>query len=672
MAVKIHVLGKSDPQIQTDEELAAKDLEQWFKDDLKSYPQAKGDIYILPNVFIFGQKRRDVDLLIFGFIEDLSINGTFCAKTKDRSNIRINSLEVQSFVVNVELKSHPSNRVVREGNGHYFVTYSSTNTKEDASQQAHETMHSLRNHLMSQLDVSPFVCDVIWFKNLSVGDLDSRRPGKDNALPNKFSFMDFVSTILLRADVFYHNGSYHLNTYPNGQKDFDKIRNLFSTKREAKGLTKQKFELLSAESLGNLSQLSTSIGNQLTITTGRAGTGKTMQLLQLAFHLANEDNNKRCLLLTYNRALVSDIQRLIDFTPMPSKLDGRTVCIKTINSFFHSLMESTGAVTTKLNPNDPHYDMNYVNGLNELKKFVGEECEKNGVDALKEVADQFIDWDYIFIDEAQDCKDIEKEVLFKVYGSHRIVVADGVDQFVSGNKQQFWDKGLEKGSFNKPKSMDLERRQKTNLVRFANAFAKLAGIDWVVKPNEDLPGGIIKIHKCYTVSLHNELCQCCKENGCENYDILILEPPCMIEKDDNGSHFKLANKYDKAGIRMFDGTNYNNRTAYPTKDECRLYQYHSCRGLEGWCVVCDGLDLLFQHLVDNWRPTGDELGLDQGRMKESFAFLWTMMPLTRPIDTLVITLKDPNSKIGKMLKSLAETHRDYVEWHIDDKMNSHE
>lgn len=666
MAIQIHTLGIFDPQNKTDEESAATDLENQFKSDLAKYPQAKGDIYILPSVFIFGQKRRDVDLLVFGFIDGLSINSTFIAKTNNQSNIRINSLDIHSFVVNIELKSHSIDKINRLGNGHYEVIYVSTNTKEDVSTQSHETMHSLRNHLSSQLGISPFICDMIWFKHISLDQLNNKRNNSiDNALPNKFDFKDFINAVLLRADVYYYENTYHLNSFPEGKKEFSKIQGLFTAKREVKGLTKKKFELLSAKSLGDLSKMTTSIGNMLTITTGRAGTGKTIQLLQLAFYLANEDNKKRCLILTYNRALVSDIQRLIDFTPMPSNIDSRTVCIKTINSFFHSLMESTGAVQGQLNPLDPKYDEKYVDGLNTLKDFIGDECQSNGVEYLKEVTDQFIDWDYIFIDEAQDCKDIEKEVLFKVYGPHRLVIADGVDQFVSGNEKQSWDAGLKKGTVNKPKNMELERRQKTALVKFANAYAKLAGIDWEVKPNEDITGGRIKIYKSYSSTIHSELVDNCKANECENYDILILEPPCMIEYDNQGAaHFKLADVYkNQANIDIYDGTNYNNRTTYPTKDECRLYQYHSCRGLEGWCVVCDKLDLLYQYLIDNWKPTGNELGFDQEKMKERYAFLWTMMPLTRPIDTLVITLKDPNSKVGRMLKTLAVEHP-YVEWYI--------
>ena len=41
------------------------------------------------------------------------------------------------------------------------------------------------------------------------------------------------------------------------------------------------------------------------------------------------------------------------------------------------------------------------------------------------------------------------------------------------------------------------------------------------------------------------------------------------------------------------------------------------------------------------------------------------MPLTRPVDTLIITLKDQNSEVGLMLKQLADVYSDFIEWNIE-------
>ena len=39
---------------------------------------------------------------------------------------------------------------------------------------------------------------------------------------------------------------------------------------------------------------------------------------------------------------------------------------------------------------------------------------------------------------------------------------------------------------------------------------------------------------------------------------------------------------------------------------------------------------------------------------------WVMMAITRPIDTLVITIKDPSSKIANILRSIAADYRDII------------
>ncbi|MEG1313704.1 MAG: hypothetical protein RSD40_05260, partial [Bacilli bacterium] len=48
--------------------------------------------------------------------------------------------------------------------------------------------------------------------------------------------------------------------------------------------------------------------------------------------------------------------------------------------------------------------------------------------------------------------------------------------------------------------------------------------------------------------------------------------------------------------------------------------------------------------------------------KNKYIFNWAMIPMTRAIDTLVITLKDEESQVGKVLKELSIICNDYVVW----------
>lgn len=656
--IKIHTKSFSkDITSLSKEDEAANQLKNNLQEELASYPAAKGTIYIMTSIRIFGQKRNDIDMLVMGFIENLTFKNI---NTKNYDVVK--ELDVKSFICNIELKSHSASSVKHEGTD-YIVSYSGI--PHNASQQCSEAKFSLFNHLNDQLYIKPFICDVLWLNGLSRTDLSYLRGSTiDNALHRGFKFRDLVNVILQQANVIKIGTSrFCLDSFTDGEKEYNAIVDLFTAVREPQGLTKQKFELLSQKNT-DVEKLLTDTGNKLTIVKGRAGTGKTVQLLQLAFMLANEDYANRCLILTYNNALVSDIKRLIDYTPMPSKVDGRTVSIKTIHSFFLTLMKEVGVDVNHLNPQNRTFDADYTQSLKLLYEFVVETCQKEDIDALKDLAESSIDWDYILIDEAQDFSDLEKKILFKIYGARRLVVADGVDQFMRVGNRQIWERGVEKSLVCKPKTMVLERRQKANLVSFVNAFACLANLDWKVKPNDELPGGEIKIYSKFLNKTFKELKSNCKQNKCENYDILILEPPTQVIRDNKGKRFAKAEAYNKAGIPIYDGINDNNRTTYPTKDQCRVYQYDSCRGLEGWCVVCADFDDLIQYKMDTYKANDEELCFDPEVAKRRSVMLWALMPLTRPIDTLVITLSNVNTEIGKMLKQLADAYPDFIEWNI--------
>jgi hypothetical protein len=348
-----------DFSVSSNEEQAASDLKEMLQNELKRYPSAKGTIYILSSIHLFGQKRNDIDILVIGFFDGFVIKN---AKTKNYDIV--DELTIRSFIINIELKSHPSSRVQHEGTD-YIVYYKGV--PHNASQQCQEAKFSLFNHLNDQLKFKPFICDVLWFNGLTKYDLISMRGNYlDNALHRDFLLRDLLNVILVQSEVRQEApGLFSLDCFNGGEREYQAIVNLFTEVRKPQGLTKAKFELISQKST-EVEKLVQDAGKKLTIITGRAGTGKTVQLLQIAFILADKDNANRCLILTYNHALVSDIQRIIDYTPMPSRVDGRTVSIKTIHSFFHSLMKEVGLSTEHLSPQKITYEHDYNESLKEF------------------------------------------------------------------------------------------------------------------------------------------------------------------------------------------------------------------------------------------------------------------------------------------------------------------
>ena len=106
------------------------------------------------------------------------------------------------------------------------------------------------------------------------------------------------------------------------------------------------------------------------------------------------------------------------------------------------------------------YNDSYIKGSSEeLLEYVKEAMNEKDIAVLRNDNNLAIDWDYVLIDEGQDWLPEEKDILFRVYGSNHIIVADGVDQFMRNNKRLIW---TNKNTLVKEQKQGL--RQKTNLV----------------------------------------------------------------------------------------------------------------------------------------------------------------------------------------------------------------
>lgn len=669
--IKIELVNCAQDPVECKPEIsAAQQIKENFQKTFSNYETAKGTLYILRSVSIFGYKIRDIDLILIGKFENFQYRNRVSTKNYGE----ISGLHIDSFICNIELKDMASitdngrKTLWKEGTA-YVYKYKNSGEKY-ITDQAFDQMNEFRKYMKDTLNITPepFMCDLIWFRALSNELLaEVRGNEKDNALAADFDFKDLVEKLLLRMNVREVNGEYHLDGFYGNDRQIRTLTDHLCVKREVGGLTRKKFEIVSQGAI-KLDDLTKGVGDRLTIMSGRAGTGKTIQLLQLAFHLANPSNGKRCLLLTYNNALVCDIRRLIDFSNIPLEMDGRTISIQTVDSFLIQLMVMFEIVDKgSLSPASRDYNRKFNDALARFYDSLLKTLDEEDIQALKDMAECRIDWDYILIDEGQDWPDLHKKVLFKLYGPRRIVVADGVDQFMMSSRKQEWADGLEKEMYVKRGEMKVNLRQKSSLVEFLNAFSYELKLGWSIQKN-NIPGGQIDVYGQYNSQMHKEYVEYCKNSDCESYDILILVPPSMVETDQRGeSHYKKAEAYKEAGIKFFDGTNDANRHRYPDKDQARLFQYDSCRGLEAWVTVCYQLDELIRYklsTIDENEIRSRYQGFDIQEGIKKYVYTWLLMPLTRPVDRLVITLKDPQSEIGIILKNLSRRF-DFLNWHID-------
>lgn len=669
MAINISILNiVKDVSGDTREEKAVEKLRSSLEQEFNQFPNASGQIVLMTNVTFGGGSVGELDIVLLCDLKGISF---LLDDPKDHNKKEV---VVQRLCYVLEVKDHGYTGVDILNNG-FNVKYDGV--WHPVSSQSRKQRFELKKYLTKYLGYSPFIYNFIWFREVSGSELDSiilrAKDGvayDDNALPKSFSFKKLIQkTIYVTPDSVSWDRE-RTTGWMNCCSGVDMIKDIvghFTQHRIIVGkLTQDRLNILAmkdaAKEIKNLDD------NKFTLFEGRAGTGKTIKLLQTAILLKNK--GKRCILLTYNHALISDINRTLFLSGIYSKSDAPTVQTSTMHSFFLDLFCLLGVRNNKfINDADDYFNKGgYKKDLHELHEYVTKCLSQTEVTNLKD-SSEMIDWDYILIDEAQDWLEEEKDVIYKIYGPERMVVADGVDQFMRSDYKIDWHRGVV-NDVNDNHS-DLCLRQKPNLVRFVNGFAKELGLDWHVNENGNYNGGRVIVVGQYSTDVHAEILNDGARAKAEPYDILFLVPP----QDAPDNKFIKYDLYKSVGIKMFDGINDDNREYFTLDNsECRLYSYDSCRGLEGWTVICYDFDLLIEKKLEIFRKKiqNGEMQPFMGSSIEGTAqvltYLWALMPLTRPIDTLVITLSEPNSEIGKLLKKMHDDKRHYdgiIEWRIN-------
>ena len=690
MAVKINIKGNN----ETSEYRDALVLAQIFQESLGN---TNGEILIICNATLFGQEVKDIDLIAIGRLDNYSTTIKTRARTKkDKTYIELDEdyrkVFVKDFCFVFETKKHRAEDVQLNGLT-LLVKY---NDKfKDVTTQSENQKYSLTSFFQDRTKSKPYVCNFIWLRNVSSESIknllgeNKKIHNKHNYLPSKFSFSNLielacVQNLPYQTTDFYGNEKGHpgFSSFSNSQdidlKQISTIFDLFTNVKNGIGdLTRKKIARITTKLLAD-QQYAQSIGEKLVIIAGRAGTGKTIKLLTIACDLAL-NKNARSLILTYNHALVSDIKRTLALADIPDGIESHSVNITTLHKFFYEILIGFGVGQISETQNGKKYIPNFVNNYKALLTELAEYLE-NGlindadIQNLMTSRHEQVAWDFLLIDEAQDWEELEKSLIFKIFGKEKVIIADGVDQLIRGQKKCNWVQKLRTDEFqrtNEKKGL----RQKVNLVNFVNELAKKLDISWSLEPKEELIGGSIIIKNTpYEKKFHEEIYNSCKVNGNSAYEMMFLVPPNLVKKEngtDNYGHqvinksFLYFDNFKNQGINLWDGTNSDLRSEYVVDlNEHRLLQYESCRGLEGWTVVCLDFDEFVKYKLETYteEETG-ELALESFEVKrDRFVYLWSLIPMTRAIDTLVITLKDKDSYIGKILKEIHTENPDFVKW----------
>lgn len=695
MSINIKIKG----QVESDEYKAGQELKAIFQ---KSFPQEiEGEITIVPNVTLFGQEVKDIDIVVFG-----KLGQGFKRKLKFRPRYEDEYIKknvyFSNFCFTIELKKHSTKDIHIGRLNNILVTYNGK--KHDVTYQSERQKYSLVRYFknIDEVKKSVWVSNFIWLKNVTSKELlELTNKGEHNILPKEFGIDWLFMLLLSQSKPFEHTQS--LNPYWGSQSwksneiefsNFERAFELFeNVKKNVGNISRSHFERMSKKILKDQRFAeaildSSDKGGKFVIIQGKAGTGKTVKLLNIACDLCL-NYQKRCLILTYNFTLVADIRRTLTFAHIPDGVGRESVRIMTLFKFFIDLFEGFGIYTGKDVLDDKEFFNNYEMYCKTLAEFIKENKKPEiDIEEIMQQNHQLVSWDYIMIDEAQDWNPFEVEILYSIFGPSKIVISQAPDQKVRASNNPKWvrPKWRIDHDFvqtNEKKSF----RQKANLVSFVNQFADKFNLAWELEPNEDFAGGKVIITTNYNIGLHKDLYSDCLKNGNKAYEMLFLVAPSKIISDgEKGITFK-RNKQDENSITktikqrhcslvdefagqidFWDGTNKELRRDYPVKvDQHRLIQYESCRGLEGWTVVCIEIDELIKYLSNKYKEDTDnfELELETPEEKKNrYVYMWSLIPLTRAIDTLVITIKDKNSDIAKKLYELQKENSEFIEWKV--------
>ena len=660
MSVKITVHGADR---ESDEYKAALRLKKILQDGIPN--SADGEIVLFSSATLAGQTVKDVDILMLGMMKGYSVKAEFpISVSKDKTDKVRENVEIRSFLTVIEVKKHDITGISLKGTD-IKVKYGNSR-EHSVTNQSEKQKQAAKAYFESFFTTCPFISNLIWFTQVSPNEIkgllsENGKRVPSNVLGAEFSAAELMQQLILNKtldkDKETKSFVFDSNYGERSIAEFQRVINRFSKTKEQMGeLTRKRIELISGKELRDNSIVETQ--GKVSVYIGRAGTGKTIGLIQTAIRLVDE-KRARVLILTYNKALVLDIQRLFALADLPDLFDEKCVFVNTLDDYF---MKLAGVVSFNGDLQWDEYNSDKENILNDLKELMDDE---EGVAFVREEVSHYeeLDWDYLFIDEAQDWSNAERDIVLRLFDKGRIVIADGVNQFVRRQSVCDWSIIRERNDI----TLKECRRQKENLISFLNAYTAASDIKGtnIVGSGKMYGGKVIITTDDKIIEIHKQQMEQLKGYGNIPYDMLYLVPHRLVKREGEVRSFEMKEEFEENGIHVWDGTYWKNRNSYDVdNEEVRVLQYDSARGLEGWTVVCMDFDIFLEEKRNEYKyfeGGSRSLMLESSEEKiKKFLYNWAMIPLTRAIDTLVITLKDPDSEVGKMLHGIAKRCEDYV------------
>ncbi|WP_309085784.1 DNA/RNA helicase [Chelativorans sp.] len=628
---------------------------------IEATPASEDHVKIASSVKLSGQKVSDVDVVVVGFLAGRRyIIPKAAIKDADGNSLLGAKVRVKSFVAAIEVKDHSASSMQIVAGG---VSVKYKEGWKSATDQNDAQLYSLRQYLRETTGTNPYVYRCLVLRGI---DELPRHRGiqhpQAGAVPAKFDASALLMAMATVGELRKHGGEYVISS-----GDDETLQRVLSssllTPLVPSNLDRRRMDRIAARPL-EAREIAELLGSERVHIRGNGGTGKTILMLQAAYE-AFQTRGIRSLVLTYNTALAADIQRTLALMGIPGDGEAGGIRVRTVMSFMHSWLFRLGIVEAG-EPDFGEYEEKCAEALRYFEKGALQPDE-----VARAISADPLDlaFDAILVDEAQDWPQPEADLLARLYGPGKIALVDGVSQLIRGRPTNWQGQLAVESSQAKAKSLREGLRMKASLCRFLNAVAEEAGFQWHVTPNKQAPGGRVIVANGDYARLHDVQHEILREAiraGNMPLDLLHCVPPDAISIDGGVRLSQLARAFAANSWETWDAVDEATRRSFPRSTaSLRIVQYESCRGLEGWATILDGLDEFWslKHASARSDPTASSGSLmDLDAHAKAVAWRWCMIPLTRPIDTLVITLRNKSSDLARVVRTVSSSMCEVVEF----------
>ena len=383
--IYLHNIGEHSDEID-----AARDLKYILETELND---CEGKIWLIPSVDIHpGTGYHDLDILMMGYLDN------YCLDIADKKDI-----EVKSFCTTIEVKAHHADGIYKNGT-HLMVKYSKEKD-HDVTFQSNGQNTSLRSFLSESLQYGkriPFITNIIWLVGINYDDFEESIGLTNSNIITSDVQVDDIFDAIGRQTQLVNQG--YIDAFKGYSfAEIDKIADIFCAKSDG-------VDTMSLRRMNILKEPYRvpfdidKIQDPVIVLSGHAGTGKTLMLLQTADLLTRK--GKKCIFLTYNNALIADLKHTMRY--MPNQMSGFEM--KSMHAFLISILFKKGLWNNSLD-----IDKDFLPAVTTFSRSMGSYST---------------DYQYVFVDEAQDWEKPVADVLKKICCNSHIVIADGVDQFM--------------------------------------------------------------------------------------------------------------------------------------------------------------------------------------------------------------------------------------------------